>query len=136
MLNNDLVAPQPTDAEPPMLSGLHIVPCSIGCYYPPQVEGEDLLEVDWDVKSLRHDGLYLVESVAEKWRGCRRFQVMPSGWWMDQSGEQEWQHIQSIEAIGLRIVGYVREVYKPSRRIHEIVARTVMASAKTLAKHH
>ena len=113
---------------PCALSGIHVVPCSIGCLYPPQAEAEDLLMVDFDQRSLHGDGLYLVEGLEDdqwgRWRGCRRFQREPGSWWMDISGEREWQEIGSVESIGLRVVGYVREVYKPTRRINEIIRRS------------
>jgi len=118
-----------------ILSGVHIVPGSIGCCYPPQVDAGDLLEVDFDQRSLSSDGLYLVELIetsgGEKWRGCRRFQRKPGEWWIDQSGDKEWSKISSVDAIGLRVVGYVREVYKPSRRINEIIGRAISANLKT-----
>jgi len=61
----------------------------------------------------------------------RKYESKPGEWWIDQSGDKEWSKISSVDAIGLRVVGYVREVYKPSRRINEIIGRAISANLKT-----
>ena len=115
------------------LSGRRIVPASLGCYYPPTVDTADLLDVDFDQQRLVSDGLYLVELVEQGrvvWRGCRRFSVMPiSGWSIDERGDGTYRRIKSPESLGLRIVGCVKEVYKPARRIQELAVALQRAGA-------
>ncbi len=96
------------------LSGVRIVPASIGAYYPPIVAGADLLQVDFDARAVRHDAVYLVESTRDDWRGCRRFQVKPEGVHIDDSGAGDWRNIGTLDAVGLRVAGEVLEVFKPS----------------------
>lgn len=72
--------PGMTDTGPTRLSRRMIMP-AYDCEYPPAVEVNDLLDVDFDQRDIGTDGLYLVEIVEGgrvAWRGCRRFQVMPS----------------------------------------------------------
>lgn len=110
-------------AKPEGLRGIQIVPASIGCFYPPAIESPDLLQVDFDCRHFDGDGLYLVEAVEHgdvTWRGARRFQRKPSGLHIDLSGEREYQRIESVESVGLRIVGQVLEVYRPARRIADL----------------
>lgn len=96
------------------LSGVVFIPAAIGCFYPPAVNNSDILQVDFDCTSVCGDGLYLVETLEGDWRGCRRFQIDGEGCLMDYSGEGDWRRIESAEATGLRVVGHVWEVYKPS----------------------
>lgn len=104
-------APNVTDRLPPTSSGIRFVPASNGCYYPPQVEPRDILEVDFDVRELQSDGLYLICLPKFGWRGCRRFQARGDGWYMDNNAKQDWQRLSPTG--DLEIVGIVREVYKP-----------------------
>lgn len=120
-----LLAPA-TAAGPEGLHGIHIVPASIGCFYPPAIESQDDLQVDFSCRQFQGDGLYLVEEVQGClviWRGARRFQRMPAGLHLDVSGAGEYMGIPSVEAIGWRIVGQVLGVFKPARRIAERDAR-------------
>lgn len=103
-----------TSFTPPMLSGTLIVPAH-DCQYPPDVKANDLLRVDFDMRTVEADGLYLVEMLNPNgvaWRGCRRFQKMPH-LHMDMSGAGEWKPF-SLEAQGMRVAGYVEQVYKPA----------------------
>lgn len=119
--------PQPAgrNPQPDSLHGIQIVPASIGCFYPPAIEGPDLLRVNFDCRQFIGDALYLVEAAdggLTTWRGARRFQRTPLGLYIDQTGAGDFHGIQSVEAIGLRIVGMVLEVYRPARRIAELAA--------------
>lgn len=105
----------PSDKGPEMLSGRLIVP-AYACHYPPAVEANDLIEVDFDQRSAG-DGLYLIEALNDRgveWRGCRRFQVTPRGLMMDNSGAGEWMALSSLKGFRLRVVGTVRRVYRPT----------------------
>lgn len=62
--------------SPIPVSGLHVIPASAGCYYPPQIEARDILEVDFGVRELRSDELHLIYLLKFGWRGCRRFQAI------------------------------------------------------------
>lgn len=107
------------------LHGIHIVPASIGCFYPPAIESQDQLRVDFNCRQFHGDGLYLVEEVQGGrviWRGARRFQRTPQGLHLDHSGAGEYMAIPSVEAIGWRIVGQVLEVFKSAQRIDDPTA--------------
>jgi hypothetical protein len=104
------------------LRSVQIVPASIGCFYPPEIEGADLLRVDFDCRQIRGDATYLVELVQNGqivWRGARRFQRKPD-LHIDQTGDGDYVPITSVESVGLRVVGCVIEVYKPARRVAEL----------------
>lgn len=123
--------PAGRDTQPNGLQGIHIVPASIGCFYPPAIEGPDLLRVNFDCRQFIGDALYLVEAVEGgliTWRGARCFQRTPLGLYIDYSGEGDFHRITSVEEIGLRIVGQVLEVYRPARRIAELAAAFRMAA--------
>lgn len=89
------------------------------CWYPPAVDMQDLLVVDFDVTSVpsNSSSLYLVEEWSGEqavWRGCRRISCFNDTLKIDVSGEGDWRCFDSIAGIGLRIVGAVLAVYKPS----------------------
>jgi len=90
------------------------------CWYPPAVDVQDVLRVDFDRRSIGPDGLYLVEEVGEDgrvvWRGCRRFaHRLAGGLELDTTGEGNWMPIDSLARINWRIAGHVEQVYKPAR---------------------
>lgn len=99
---------------PAHASGPYLIPAAAGCYYPPAVEGPDLLEVDSSVRELVSDGLYLVEDPEHCWRGCRRFQATGGAWIMDRTGTQDWVRVTKDRPEGLTIVARVNKVYKPA----------------------
>lgn len=100
--------------------GRAVVPAH-DCSYPPAVEVVDLLRVDFDRRAVGPDGLYLVEITSPRgveWRGCRRFEHALSGRLrMDEDGCGAWREMPGLAAMNLRIVGYVEQVYKPSRGV-------------------
>ena len=101
---------------PSTLYGRHLVPAR-DCWYPPAVAAVDLLDVDFDQRSITGDGLYLVEILGEErvdWRGCRRFCTTPHGLNIDVRGDGEWKPIDSPADYRMCIVGRVQRVYKPA----------------------
>lgn len=104
----------------PRLSGRWLVSARIGCWYPPVIHTDDLLDVDFDVRAFCDDGLYLLELVVQeysKWRGCRRLTLRLDGsLLLDEDGEGAWRPLDSGDA-RLTIVGFVREVYRPAGRV-------------------
>lgn len=97
-------------------SGQRLIPADT-CYYPPAVKSADLLLVDFDAREIgAGGGLYLVEEIrggSVTWMGCRRFDHHPGQTLLDIDGEGSWQPI-NLQAIGWRIAGAVRQVFKPS----------------------
>jgi hypothetical protein len=99
------------------LTGQMLVPAH-NCWYPPAVDMQDILLVDFDVNHVaeQQEGLYLVEEISGgriTWRGCRRIASSFGRLTLDVSGEQEWMPINSLSSINWRIVGRVEKVYKP-----------------------
>lgn len=71
--------PTPTAQVP--LTGRHLLQ-SHACFYPPDVTPADVLEVDFDVRAIGADGVYLIEYPATgdgqnsfncAWHGVRKF---------------------------------------------------------------
>ena len=113
--NGGMLATAGTGALPPLLTGIRITPATY-CQYADRVRASDLLEVDFDVRTPDSGGgLYLVEEIGPrgvKWFGCRRFSREPSGLRMDYTGKNDWRPID-LHAVGWRVVGCVRNVYRP-----------------------
>ncbi len=99
----------------PRLSGRGYVPAS-DCSYPPTIETQDVLAVDFDHDRVGLDGLYLVEVIENDqcaWRGCRRFTRQPGRTMMDMTGQGDWVPlVGSTQGGALRIVGRVEGVYR------------------------
>lgn len=117
---DSLIANQPDNESASDAEGCRLIPAT-KCFYPPAVEVDDLLRVDFDRKAIEANGLYLMEEYGENskitWRGCRRFRLMPltNEVRMDLSGEGEWQAMPDLAIYGWRIAGFVEQVYKPVR---------------------
>ncbi|WLE58363.1 hypothetical protein GIY62_14635 [Burkholderia plantarii] len=98
----------------------HVLRRAFDCSYPPAIIESDLIHVDFDVREVRANGLYLVEAVKPgasrlvEWRGCRRFDLRPGGLHMDVSGSGEWIPA-ALDAWHMRIAGMVIDVYRSSR---------------------
>ena len=103
--------------EPPRLSGRLVVPAD-GCTYPPSVQADDLLRVNFDAQAVGPDGLYLVERIGPQgveWRGCKRFaRQITGGLVVDENGRGEWRPAD-LHSLDVRVVGYVEQVYRPTR---------------------
>lgn len=96
-----------------LLSGLLVLRAT-GCWYPPAVSPNDILEVDFDCRAVDGDGLYLIEELSVRgveWRGCRRFSRSPGGLEMDYTGRGDWREIDLGRA-RMRVVGKVKGIYK------------------------
>jgi len=104
-----------TSYTPAMLSGVALVPSGL-CQWRGDVGPDDVLMVDFDQHKINKDGLYLVEAVGAdgvEWMGCRRFAVgLGGGLSMDETGRGGWRDMESLDAEGLRVVGYVVKVYR------------------------
>lgn len=102
--------------ELPRLRGRLVVPAD-GCAYPPSVQADDLLRVNFDAQSVGPDGLYLVERIGPQgveWRGCKRFaRQITKGLMVDESGHGEWRPAD-LRSLDVRVVGYVEQVYRPT----------------------
>ena len=114
-----------SENETPNLHGLSLV-FSGPCQYGDQVAADDVLYIDFDRKKVARDGLYLVEWMEGgrvTWMGCRRFAIVPtstgSNIKVDWLADGRWEACD-IESNGrlrlgdaeLRVVGYVRDVYR------------------------
>lgn len=106
----------PENADEAAGSGLRYLPAT-ACHYPPAVHSRDILLVDFDVKTIQGEGLYLVEEVEGGkvvWIGCRRFDIRPGRTLMDFRGDGDWRECSPGLWSILRVVGAVRQVFKPS----------------------
>ncbi len=114
-----------SENETPNLHGLRLV-FGDPCQYGDQVAADDVLYIDFDRKKVACDGLYLVEWMEGgrvTWMGCRRFAIVPtstgSNIEVDWLADGHWKACD-IEPNGrlllngaeLRVVGYVRDVYR------------------------
>lgn len=98
------------------LSGLRHVPAA-AFSYPPAVNATDILLVDFDVRRVRHGSLYIIEldSGHSTWTGCRRMDMRLDGAvWIDETGAGNWKDVGQFADTNWRVLGEVREVYKPA----------------------
>lgn len=98
------------------VNGQRCIP-AVACMYPPAIDADDILLVDFDRREIKYGALYLVEEVKDgkvQWKGCRRFDLFPSGIQIDMTGEGDWQQFTGHVAAHWRIAGEVREIFKPS----------------------
>lgn len=96
--------------------GLRYLPAT-ACFYPPAIHSQDILLIDFDVKNIQAEGLYLLEEVQEGkvvWMGCRRFDVRHDCTLMDLRGDGDWRECSTDLWSVLRVAGAVRQVYKPA----------------------
>lgn len=109
-----------TESGSSSATGERFIPAR-ACYYPPAVDLQDLLRVNFDCREVRYGALYLFEEVVDGkvvWMGCRRFDRRPDGIRIDVNGNGDWRdfsdYASGYAAEHWRIVGEVKEVYKPS----------------------
>ena len=104
----------PVDENP---TGIRIIK-GRACQYRPAICAIDLVEVDFDRKDYRGDGIYLLEGYENgvvTWRGSRRFlNRIVGGLFMDEDGQGNWKPACDLDAEQLRIVAQVPTVYKPT----------------------
>ncbi|WCM88809.1 hypothetical protein [Acidovorax sp. NCPPB 3576] len=95
----------------------------------PEIESGDCIEVDFDRRTFRHDGLYLIAIDHEdgaRWHGARRFQIRPDTegcrlWGLDVAA-QAWAPVSPDLQSRITVYGVVREVYKPASKLRRAAA--------------
>lgn len=96
--------------------GARVIP-AFKCIYPPAIDADDILLVDFDINTVEYGSLYLVEEIKDGrvvWMGCRRFDRQPGKIMVDANGAGDWQDFGGYAADHWRIAGVVKEVFKPS----------------------
>lgn len=96
------------------LTGRGLIPADL-CQYGDAVQPGDVLRVSFDHTSVDKAGLYLIEAIGADgvaWMGCRRFDRNTNGVSMDESGRGDWRDVPSLSGAGLRVAGYVEQVFR------------------------
>lgn len=97
-------------------TGERVIP-AFACLYPPAINANDLLLVNFDQQAIEHCGLYLVEEIDDAgkvaWMGCRRFDCRPGKTVVDVTGQGDWRDLSALP-VQWRIAGEVRQVFKPA----------------------
>ena len=95
----------------------------------PEIEAGDCIEVDFDHREVRHDGLYMITIRHEdggEWHGARRFQLRPGSGgcdlWGCDVGSERWAPVTSAMQARITVHGEVREVYKPASKLRRAAA--------------
>lgn len=115
----------PVSAHQHQANGAHIVQAGGDLRYPEIVSG-DVLQIDFDVKTIKHDGLYLIVihgKDGSRWRCARRFMRMPGfatgsivlhG--QDVAAEG-WAPVPDEMMSRIEVFGEIREVFKPASKL-------------------
>lgn len=111
-----------TICEAASLEGRHII---LGRYiqYPPSIEAGDLVEVDFNVRTIFEDSLYLLVCNGDHFAGgkpyaiCRRFQRIPGGLRVDQTGHGQWEDFVPEHWASYQVCGRIKTVFKPAKAI-------------------
>jgi hypothetical protein len=105
----------PSSATPD-LHGVHLVQHH-SMFYPPAVTPTDVLEIDFDQKSIGPDGLYVIDYPATDqspsgcgWTGVRRFCWAPGSRLKIHEGD-EWRSITAGHR-NMRVFGRIVNVYR------------------------
>lgn len=89
------------------------------CLCGEEIKAEDLVLADMsNTRVSTGGGLYLVEMGTkgkDEWRGCRRMMATGYGVQIDLDGCRDWKTFPTVEAAGLRVVGVVLTVFRPTR---------------------
>lgn len=95
----------------------------------PEIEAGDCIEVDFDRRHIRHDGLYLIaidHDDGGRWYGARRFQYRPGHagveLWGKEVSSQDWHPVTSAMQSRITVFGEVREVFKPVSKLRRAAA--------------
>lgn len=95
----------------------------------PEIEAGDCVEVDFDRREIRHDGLYLItirHNDGCEWHGARRFQFRPGlvgcDLWGFDIGQESWGPVSAAMQSRMVIHGEIREVYKPASKLRRAAA--------------
>lgn len=94
-----------------------------------EIEAGDCLEVDFDRREIRHDGLYLIsirhdDDGGGSWYGARRFAFRPTMgrgcelWGFDICAEQ-WAPVSADMQSRISTYGEIREVFKPMSKLRK-----------------
>ena len=91
----------------------------------PEIEAGDCIEVDFDRREVRYDGLYMIAIKHDDggiWYGARRFAFRPSAgggtelWGFDICTEH-WASISAAVQSRITVYGEIREVFKPASKL-------------------
>ena len=89
------------------------------CLCGDEIKSGDLVSVAFgSTKVHSGGGLYIVEAGTtdgDNWRGCRRMMIVPQGIAIDIDCEGDWRTFPTVEASGMRVVGTVETVYRPTK---------------------
>lgn len=95
----------------------------------PEIEAGDCIEVDFDRREIRHDGLYLItirHNDGCKWHGARRFQFRPGLIGCDLWGfdicQESWGPVSVAMQSRMVVHGEIHEVYKPASKLRRAAA--------------
>lgn len=90
----------------------------------PEIEAGDCIEVDFDRREIRRDGLYMITIRHEggsEWLGARRFQFRPGtggcSLWGCEIGSERWAPVTPAMQARITVHGEVREVFKPASKL-------------------
>ena len=97
----------------PRLAGRQLIQVHAGLCYP-IIEAGNVLDVDFEVRTIRGDGLYLLaETGPDQWFGARLFHHTLRGLLIKHG--DEWHDATPEIMARFDVCGYVHEVYKPRR---------------------
>jgi hypothetical protein len=97
-----------------IITGRGLIPAD-NFQYGDVVRAGDVLNVDFDTTKVSKSGLYLLdvinsEGVAQTM--CRKFDRNTNGVSIDETGRGDWRDLPSLSCAGLRVAGYVGQVYR------------------------
>lgn len=88
------------------------------------IDAGDCVAIDFDCHQIRYDGLFLItfdHNDGSHWHSARRFQVRPGDHgrelWGQDVAAPGWAQISPSEQWCFRVVGEVREVFKPVSKL-------------------
>lgn len=117
-----------TPADLAYFFGLQIVQTHVALC-DPEIEAGDCIEVDFDRREIRHDGLYMItirHDEGSEWHGARRFQFRPAATgcelWGCDIGAERWAPVTSSMQARITVYGEVREVFKPASKLRRAAA--------------
>ncbi|MBB6578973.1 hypothetical protein HNP33_003078 [Comamonas odontotermitis] len=117
----------PVNARQHQSHGARLVQAGGDLRYPEIVSG-DVLHIDFDVKTIRHDGLYLIvihgrDGSRWRWRCARRFMRMPgftTGGVVlhgQDVAAEGWAPVPDEMMSRIEVFGEIREVFKPVSKL-------------------
>lgn len=87
----------------------------------PEIGRGDVIEVNFERREIRYDGLYLVVVSyphSPPWHGARKFQLKPtpcgtSALWVNDSNRGDWREVDEDLRARIKVLGEITEVLKP-----------------------